>query len=306
MISDIVWRYDVDDQGQYVASYISPVADRMLGLPDGTIGNSFDKFFSYVHPDDLLAVQKVLSEAISVLAKDFAKDYRLRKADGTTIWVLSKGSAYLLPDGKITAYGTSSDITENKKAEEALRETKDYLETLIDYANAPIIVWDSSFKITRFNHAFERLTQKNSVDVLGKNLEILFPEDSKARSLEYIKRTSSGERWEVVEIPILRSDGSVRIVLWNSANIYDKDGTTILTTIAQGQDITERKSSEDAIKESQRRLTDIIDFLPDATFAVDKAGFCHRLEPGYGRDDRYWQERYDWTGRPCLYSSLLW
>jgi len=272
MISDIVWRYDVDDQGQYVASYISPVADRMLGLPVGTIGNSFDKFFSYVHLDDLLAVQKVLSEAISVLAKDFAKDYRLRKADGMTIWVRSKGSAYLLPDGKITAFGTTSDITESKKAEEALREAKDYLENLIDYANAPIIVWDSSFKITRFNHAFERLTQKNSVEVLGKHLEILFPENSKARSLEYIKRTSSGERWEVVEIPILRSDGSVRIVLWNSANIYDNDGITILTTIAQGQDITERKSSEDAIKESERRLTEIIDFLPDATFAVDNAG----------------------------------
>ena len=143
---------------------------------------------------------------------------------------------------------------------------------LIDYANAPIIVWDSSFRITRFNHAFERLTQKIAIEVLGKHLEILFPENSKARSLEYIKLTSSGERWEVVEIPILRADNSVRIVLWNSANIYDKDGTTILTTIAQGQDITERKYSEDAIKESERRLTDIIDFLPDATFVIDKEG----------------------------------
>ena len=36
---------------------ISPVADRMLGVPDGTIGNSFDKFFLYIHPDDLPAVQ---------------------------------------------------------------------------------------------------------------------------------------------------------------------------------------------------------------------------------------------------------
>ena len=272
MISDVVWRHDIDAEGAHIGSYISPVADRMLGLPEGSIGNNLEKFFSYIHPDDLPTVQKALSEDTKALVKDFTREFRMLKTDGATIWVRARGSAYSQPDGRITVFGTTSDISERKRAEETLRETKDYLETLIDYANAPIIVWDSSFKITRFNHAFERLTQKSAVNVLGKNLEILFPEDSKARSLEYIKRTSSGERWEVVEIPILRSDGSVRIVLWNSANIYDKDGTTILTTIAQGQDITERKSSEEAIKESQRRLTEIIDFLPDATFAVDKAG----------------------------------
>ena len=272
MISDVVWRHDINAEGEYIGSYISPVADRMLGLPEGSIRNNFEKFFSFIHPDDLSEVQKAFSEDTRALVKDFTREFRMLKTDGTAIWVRARGSAYSQPDGRITLFGTTSDISERKGAEEALRETKDYLETLIDYANAPIIVWDSSFKITRFNHAFERLTQKSAVEVLGKNLEILFPEDSKARSLDYIKRTSSGERWEVVEIPILRSDGSVRIVLWNSANIFDKDGTTILTTIAQGQDITERKISEDAIKESQRRLTDIIDFLPDATFAVDKAG----------------------------------
>ena len=99
MISDVVWRYDIDAKGEYIGSYISPVADRMLGLPDGTIGNSFDKFFSYVHPDDLPAVQKVLSEAIRALVKDFTTEYRLLKADGTTIWVRSRGSAYL-PTGR--------------------------------------------------------------------------------------------------------------------------------------------------------------------------------------------------------------
>ena len=50
MISDIIWSYDVEASGEHVDSFISPVADRMLGLPDGTIANSFDKFFSYVHP----------------------------------------------------------------------------------------------------------------------------------------------------------------------------------------------------------------------------------------------------------------
>ena len=301
MISDVVWRHDINSKGEYIGSYISPVADRMLGLPDGTIGNSLEKFFSYIHPDDLPSVQEAFSEDTRALVKDFAREFRMLKTDGATIWVRARGSVYPQPDGRITVFGTTSDITERKRAEEALHEARDYLENLFNYANAPIIVWDSSFRITRFNHAFERLTQKSAVDVLGKNLEILFPENSKARSLEYIKLSSSGERWEVVEIPILRSDGSVRIVLWNSANIYDKDGTTILTTIAQGQDITERKSSEDAIKESERRLTEIIDFLPDATFAVDKAGLViawnRAMEEmtGIGRNDMIGQGDHAYT-----------
>ena len=86
----------------------------------GTIGDSFEKYFSYVHPDDLPAVQEILSEGIRTLGKDKTAEYRLRKADGTMLWVRSKGSAYSQPDGRVTVFGTTSDITERKRAEEAL------------------------------------------------------------------------------------------------------------------------------------------------------------------------------------------
>ena len=49
--------------------------------------------------------------------------------------------------GYVNLYGR--DITERKRAEEELRETRDYLENLFNYANAPIIVWDAEFRITR-------------------------------------------------------------------------------------------------------------------------------------------------------------
>ena len=75
MISDMVWRHDVDAQGQYVASYISPVADRILGLPNGTIGNNFEKFFSYIHPGDLQAVQESLSEEMRTLGRDITMNF---------------------------------------------------------------------------------------------------------------------------------------------------------------------------------------------------------------------------------------
>jgi PAS domain S-box-containing protein len=146
------------------------------------------------------------------------------------------------------------DITERKRAEEVLHETKDYLEKLINYANAPVIVWDPSFKITRFNHAFERLTGLRSAEALGEPLSILFPESSRDVSLDHIRRAVSGEHWEAVEIPILKTDGSVRTVLWNSANIYGAGGTTVIATIAQGQDITERKRMEEALHRSRDEL----------------------------------------------------
>jgi signal transduction histidine kinase len=87
---------------------------------------------------------------------------------------------------------------------------------------------------------------------------VLFPEESKAESLAKIRRTLA-ERWEVVEIPIQRKDGDVRVALWNSANVYDEDGKTLLSTIAQGQDITERKKMENKLEQYAKNLEKLVE-----------------------------------------------
>ncbi len=136
------------------------------------------------------------------------------------------------------------DVTSQVRVEETLRETSQYLTNLIDYANAPIIVWDPEFRITLFNHAFEYLTGRKAKEVVGHPLEMLFPENYLAPAMDLIKKTSEGERWESVEIPILQKEGEIRTVLWNSGTIFGSDGKTIIATIAQGQDITDRKKIE--------------------------------------------------------------
>ena len=98
-------------------------------------------------------------------------------------------------------------VNKRKQAEEELRETRDYLESLIRYANAPIIVWDTKQRVTIFNTAFERLAGYRDEEVVGQPLSMLFPEASRDGSLAKIKQTLSGEYWESVEIPILRKDG---------------------------------------------------------------------------------------------------
>jgi len=144
-------------------------------------------------------------------------------------------------------------ISRIKNVEE-LREMRDYLESIFNYSNAPFICWDAQSKITRFNRAFESLTNYEQSEVIGKDLSILFPYNTRQDSLDKIKRALTGEHWEVVEIPIMRKDGQTRIALWNSANIYAQDGKALIATIAQGQDITERKRAEEELKRSNENL----------------------------------------------------
>ncbi len=144
-------------------------------------------------------------------------------------------------------------ISESRaKGQEELRETRDYLDSLIRYANVPIIVWDPELRITRFNRAFEHLTGYTADEVIGQELSMLFPEASRDKSLSKIARTLRGQYWELVEIPILRKDGDIRLALWNSANIYVPDSKILVATIAQGTDITERKNVEEALVRSEK------------------------------------------------------
>jgi len=133
-----------------------------------------------------------------------------------------------------------------------LHQANTYLENLFSYASVPIIVWDSDFKITRFNHAFEHLTGKIAKDVLGCPIEILFPPDRCDEAMIQIRHTMKGQQWEAVEIPIQAGDETVRTVLWNSANIHASDGRTVIATIAQGQDITEHKRTEAILRDSEK------------------------------------------------------
>ena len=136
------------------------------------------------------------------------------------------------------------DITERRRHEEVLNETNAYLESLIHLANVPIIVWDSEFRITRINHAFEILTGYHASDVLGKTLEFLFPPFKVERSMELIHATREGVKWDTVELEIQHVNGIVRTILWNSSTLYTVDGNTPIATIAQGLDITDLKRLE--------------------------------------------------------------
>jgi PAS domain S-box-containing protein len=144
---------------------------------------------------------------------------------------------------------------ELRQTEHDLRETTQYLENLITYANAPIVVLNPNLQIIRLNHAFELLTGRSAESMVGRYIEPLFPETQREEiMLSMIRQIMGDKPWDTFEIPILHANGLVKTVIWNSAFIYDTDGTTVLSIIVQGQDITERKNAEMALVKARDQL----------------------------------------------------
>jgi PAS domain S-box-containing protein len=142
----------------------------------------------------------------------------------------------------------ADNVTAIRRLDE-LRDTNAFLENLIGHASSPIVVWDASLRITRFNQACEKLTGQRADEVLGSSVESLFPDSG-----EQLRATLSGECWLGIERTVAHRDGSLRTVLWNSSTIFAADGATPVAVIVQGQDITSRKQAEAERAELQSQL----------------------------------------------------
>lgn len=135
-----------------------------------------------------------------------------------------------------------SQLVEERTYE--LKATKDYLEKLIGYAKAPIVVWDESFLVTRCNEAFENLCGCPGTVLIGHDIRQLLAIKG-AVELEAILRTK--DSYHASELNIIHTDGTLRSVLWNFATLYNPKGINPVSTIAQGLDITERKKAEEEL-----------------------------------------------------------
>jgi PAS domain S-box-containing protein len=280
--SSAVMLYTCRAFGDFDATFVS---DNIQAITGYTKEDFLSKGFwaDHIHPKDAL---KVIQDLKTIFERNYHKhEYRFLFNDGTYHWVYDELKLFKDSKGNpLEIFGTWFDITDRKEAEEMLRETRNYLEKLLQYANAPIIVWDRDLYITRFNGAFERLTGYKELDVIGQDLSILFPSGSLAEILAKLDNAVHGETWETVEIPTKCKNGEIRTVLWNSANIYAEDGVTIQATIAQGVDITDRKQAEEALRQSEDKFKYVFDYSNigksitslDGEIHVNKA-FCDML-----------------------------
>ncbi len=164
-----------------------------------------------------------------------------------------------------------AEIAERKKAEEALRESETLFRNLVENMLDCLLIIDLNGDILFANDAAFRLVNASRADLEGrkKNIMDFLSSDSREKTFEALKLGKGGKRSFLVDYKLITSGGE-EIYVEGVGKPIDFKGRR--AAIVNVRDITDRKLAEAAIRESERKLADIIQFYPDATMVIDQNG----------------------------------
>ncbi len=184
--------------------------------------------------------------------RDF--ELELRHRDGTTTPVIYNATVYRDEAGEVAGvFAAARDITERKKAEEAIRRANAYNRSLIEASLDPLVTINPDGTISDVNEATIRVTGVPRDGLIGTNFSEYFTEPERAKAgYEQVFRDGSVTDYE---LEIRHRDGRITPVLYNAAVYRDESGG-IAGIFAAARDVTERKRAEAALLTAYNELDD--------------------------------------------------
>jgi PAS domain S-box-containing protein len=262
---EAIWVVDAEANTTYVNQQLA----EMFGYTRGELlGRSV---FDFVDDADRMEGGRYLERGRSGIKE--RHDFRFRRKDGSEVWTMVSTTPLFDAAGQfIGGLAMLVDITERRRSEEALRKSEERWRVYIEQANDLIFTLDRSGRMTSVNNAACRTTGFTVEELLGKSpLEFVVPEQ-RAVAESALRSNIAGESIERIELDILSKDGR-RVSLEVRGRILYDDGQ-IIGAFEIAREITERKATERALKESEARLQAVIENLPLDFWARDVYGRC--------------------------------
>ena len=260
---------------------MNPAFCQMLGYTLAEL--THEKWQNITHPDDIELSENQLKQLRSGEKESVRFIKRYLKKDGSIIWadtnvVLQKGGG-----GKPLYYITSlMDITERKRAEEALRMEKENFRHSLDESPLGVRIVTADGDTLYANRAILDLYGYDSLEELQNTpLKDRYTPESYAEFLERKQQRQHGD-FSTLEygISIVRKNGEVlhlqvhrKDVLWNNAQQF----------LVMYQDVTERKRAAEALAESERKLKTLFEILPVGVSVLDTERKIVYVNPALGR-----------------------
>ena len=205
--------------------------------------------------------------------------------DGRTHTVLTTKLPFRDGQGRICGLvGIGQDITERKRAEDELRRTNTFLDSIIENLPNMMFLKDArTLRFVRFNRTGVNLLGCSEADLLGKTDYDFFPKELADLFTEKDRQVLRGK--EVVDIPeepLQTRDKGERILHTRKVPILNANGEPEYL-LGISEDITERKRAEEALRESQALYHSLVEQLPVGVFRKDPAGRYVLVNPWFCR-----------------------
>jgi two-component system cell cycle sensor histidine kinase/response regulator CckA len=222
-----------------------------------------------VHPEQREEIADYFAIHVLRDKNRFDREYKIeRQNDGTTRWVHGFGDLEFDAHGKpIRMFGVVQDITEQKRGEDALRESTAKLETLIQVSPLAILAVDLNGNVQLWNSSAERTFGWSAQEVNGKP-NPLVPASKQNEYVEWSEQITKGKVINDQETIRRRKDGSLIAVSVSSSQLNDGAGN-IMGRMAIITDITARKQSEEQILRQNRFLLDVLNSLTHPFYVID-------------------------------------
>ena len=188
-------------------------------------------------------------ESYNVLKTGKPHQWEVKAPDGSIIDVYD--FPFADTDGSPLILELDIDITDRKRAEQALREASSYNRSLIEASLDPLFTISTEGKITDANTATEMITGHPREELIGTDFADYFSDPEKARSgYETVFRDGIVKNYELT---IRHEDGTFTPVLYNASLYRDDSGKTV-GIFAAARDISERKRAQDELIRSNKDL----------------------------------------------------
>jgi PAS domain S-box-containing protein len=245
------------------------VNKRALDYLDTTAEEFGERPMETVHPDDQDALK---NEWLRCNARGQPLDivHRVRRFDGVFRWVHVRGEPLLDDRGRIVRwYYVFTDIDDQRRAEEALRESEQHLRQLVETIPAHVAR-------TTAEGALEYVNRR-AVEYLGLELgqlgiRVVHPDDRYARMGKWRRALKTGEPWEDT-FRVLRADGEYRWFYQRNQPLLDRDGR-VVCWYSVGFDVTDSRETEETLRSTQRKLSAAMQV---ATVAELSASIAHEI-----------------------------
>ncbi len=235
-----VWLIDHDGRTVYANSRLAG----MLGVSQEEMRRA--NVHDFCFPEDALRAGERIEANLEGRFEQF--DFRFRRRDGTELLTLACTSPMRDGAGRVVGVlGMFSDVTERKKAEEAVHR----LAAIVESSDDAIIGKTLDGIIQSWNSAAERIYGYTAEEAAGRSMTMLLPPDRPDEERLILERLNRGERLDHFETVRVRKDGRTIDVSMTVSPIRDKEGR-IIGASSVTRDITERRRFEEQLRETQK------------------------------------------------------